>query len=209
MKDGNIKIDSSSAYVLLGASNHSDKDRAEHDYYATDPVAISMLKKTGFFRGDHTVWEPAAGGGHLVRAMENIGVDVIASDKYVHDGVELDNVCDFLDSDPVECDAIVTNPPYEYAKEFCEKALEHGPKKIAMFLKITFLECQKRQKLFEKYPPRYVAVCVNRVRCLPNGDKNGFDNKSATCYAWFIWKKDYKGKPEILWVTKNGESSGK
>ena len=51
---------------------------------------------------------------------------------------------------------IVTNPPYKYALEFVEKALsliEKG-RKVAMFLRIQFLEGQRRRKLFDKEPPK-------------------------------------------------------
>ena len=50
---------------------------------------------------------------------------------------------------------IITNPPYKYAKEFVEKALEVIPKgnKVAMFLKLQFLEGKARRKMFETSPP--------------------------------------------------------
>ena len=50
-------------YVTLGASNHSDYDRAENDYYATEPLAVDMLAQTGFFDNINSVWECASGGG--------------------------------------------------------------------------------------------------------------------------------------------------
>ena len=34
---------SKSAFVTIGASNHSKEERAEHDYYATEPKAIELL----------------------------------------------------------------------------------------------------------------------------------------------------------------------
>lgn len=41
MKDwiGNSK----STYVMLGASNHTDKERQNDDYYATDPKALKIF----------------------------------------------------------------------------------------------------------------------------------------------------------------------
>lgn len=41
MKDwtGNNK----STYVMLGASNHTDKERQNDDYYATNPHALELL----------------------------------------------------------------------------------------------------------------------------------------------------------------------
>lgn len=38
-------------FVTLGASNHTDHDRAEHDYYATEPKAIDELLKVETFNG--------------------------------------------------------------------------------------------------------------------------------------------------------------
>lgn len=29
-----------SIYSIIGASNHTDKEREENDFYATDPIAI-------------------------------------------------------------------------------------------------------------------------------------------------------------------------
>ena len=65
-------------------------------------------------------------------------------------------VADFLAIDNLEWDGnIVTNPPYKYAQEFVEKALSIIPKgkKVAMFLKLTFLEGKARRALFRSTPP--------------------------------------------------------
>ena len=62
----------------------------------------------------------------------------------------------FLAIDNLEWDGnIVTNPPYKYAQEFVEKALSIIPegKKVAMFLKLTFLEGKARRALFRSTPP--------------------------------------------------------
>jgi hypothetical protein len=56
---------------------------------------------------------------------------------------------------------IITNPPYKYAKEFVEKALEliDDSRKVAMFLKLTFLEGKARKKLFASAPPEK-NICI-------------------------------------------------
>ena len=87
---------------------------------------------------------------------------------------------------------IVTNPPYKYALEFVEHCIKLNAEVVAMFLKLTFLEGQKRQKFFEKYPPKTVAVFSKRVQVAINGDPEMFAKSSAACYAWFIWEKDFK-----------------
>lgn len=184
-----------STYVTLGASSHSLNERQEHDYYATDPRAVTPLLDIIDLTGK-TVWEPACGGGHMAIELERNGVTVIATDLY--DRGHGQGGVDFLAAQSLAAPYIVTNPPYKYAQEFVEHSIELGADKIAMFLKLTFLEGQKRRKLFNKYPPKTVAVFTKRVTCAINGID--FTQSSAACYAWFIWEKDYNGKPEIMWI---------
>lgn len=95
---------------------------------------------------------------------------------------------------------IITNPPYAFAKEFVEHSLDISMDsvKVAMLLKIQFLESKKRYELFQRYPPKKIYVFVNRVSCGKNGvfGKNG----SAVCYAWFVWEKGYTGLPQVDWI---------
>ena len=42
--------------------------------------------------------------------------------------------------------------------------------KVAMFLKLTFLESKARRELFERYPPKVVYVSSSRLQCAKNGD---------------------------------------
>ena len=96
---------------------------------------------------------------------------------------------------------IITNPPYKYAKEFAEKALKLSmdSTKIAMFLKLTFLEGKARRELFDKAPPKYVYVFSGRVTCSKNGDFSKAESR-AVAYAWFVWEKGFKGEPKIRWI---------
>lgn len=76
MKDwnGNRK----STFVCNGASNNADSERQDDDYYATEPKAIHKLCAVEKFTP--TVFEPAAGGGHMVKALEEQGYKVVACD---------------------------------------------------------------------------------------------------------------------------------
>ncbi|MCQ2609110.1 MAG: hypothetical protein MJ197_10550 [Bacteroidales bacterium] len=109
---------------------------------------------------------------------------------------------DFLKTEKNNKD-IITNPPYKYAAEFVEHALdisENGTK-VAMFLKLTFLEGKARKKLFEKYPPKVVYVSSSRLQCAKNGDfeKYGKGVGTAVAYAWYVWEKGYTGDTIIKW----------
>ena len=62
-----------------------------------------------------------------------------------------------------------------------------------MFLKIQFLESQKRWlKLFKDFPPSTIYVFVKRISCYRNDDRS--IKGSAVCYAWFVWDKEYDGE---------------
>lgn len=50
-----------SIFKTLGASNHTDKERQNEDYYATDPIAIDVLLKDGGVTFDKPIWECSCG----------------------------------------------------------------------------------------------------------------------------------------------------
>lgn len=205
MSNKDWKGNSNSIYTTLGASNHTEKERETHDYYATEPKALELLLELEKF--SLFIWEPACGEGHLSEVLANHGHKVRSSD-IVDRGYPGTEVIDFLNikhedlRDEVRCD-IITNPPYKYAKEFVEHALDISMDgtKVAMFLKVQFLEGKARRALFEKYPPKMIWVASSRLLCAKNGkfqqmrDGGG----SAVAYAWFIWEKGYTGKTTIGW----------
>lgn len=192
-----------SIFVTLGASNHSEKEREINDYYATDPhsleIFLNKLHKDGI-ELHNQIWECACGEGHLSKLLKSKGHDVFSSDL-IDRGYGLGNI-DFLKTTNIDIKSdILTNPPYKFAKEFVEKALEiqaDGYYTI-MFLKIQFLEGQGRKELFKKYPPKYIYVNSARQTCYINGDMSK-KMSSASCYCWFIWEKGFKKEPIIRWI---------
>jgi hypothetical protein len=93
---------------------------------------------------------------------------------------------------------IITNPPYRYAQEFVEKALQIIPtgNKVAMFLKVQFLEGKSRKGLFVSHPPKTVYISSSRIECGKNGV---FKNESAVAYAWYVWEKGFNGTTQLKW----------
>lgn len=182
-------------YTTLGASNHTEKERASNDFYATQPIAIDKLRETGELTCKD-IWECACGQGDLSKRLENFGHNVTSTDLidrgYGEGGV------DFLTQTEVFNGDILTNPPYKYAKNFVLKALELIPEghKVFMFLKLTFLEGKARySELFSKYPPKKIYVFSQRVLCAKNGEfkeiKDG--GVAAVAYAWYVWEKGFTG----------------
>lgn len=187
---------SRSPFTCNGASTYSKQEREKNDFYATDPKAIEML--LNFEKFDKNIWECACGTGNLSRVLKEQEYNVISTDL-IDRGYQ-DYCLDFLKFKGKWNGDIITNPPYKYAKEFVFKAMEiiSNGKKVAMFLKLTFLESFGRKELFDKYPPKYLYVSRGRLGCARNGD---FANShtSAVVYAWYIWEKGYKGEPKVRW----------
>lgn len=191
------KGNTNSVFKIIGASNHAAHERQQQDYYATEPAATEWLCRLEQFRGP--ILEPSCGEGHISRVLTQYGYTVESRD-FIDRGFGTPG-CNFLAKDNVSWEGdIITNPPYRYAKEFVEKALQIIPKgrKVAMFLKLTFLEGKARRSLFRTSPPARVWVSSSRLKCAINGEFDAVGG-SATAYAWFIWEKGYKGDPIIKW----------
>ena len=142
-----------SVFKTLGASNHTDKERQNEDYYATDPIAIDVLIRDGKVTFDKPIWECACGRGDLSDRLKDYGYDVYSTDL-VYRGYGKGGINFLTYSGTWEGD-ILTNPPYKYAKEFIEHAMEIIPKgrRVFMFLKVHMFSniCSF---LLETNPPR-------------------------------------------------------
>lgn len=115
-----------SIFKTLGASNHTDKERQNEDYYATDPIAIDVLLNEGGMKFNKDIWEPACGELHLSNRLKEYGYNVRSSDiiDRVHNG-EVE-IIDFLTyNDPWDGD-IITNPPYKCFSEDTECYTKKG-----------------------------------------------------------------------------------
>lgn len=189
---GNAK----SIYTTLGASNHTESEREANDFYATDPKAMELLLDMEQF--STKIWECACGIGHLSEVLKQRGHDVYSTDL-IDRGYGVGNI-DFLSCQDIFDGDIITNPPYKYAKEFVEHALELVPDghKVAMFLKFTFAEGKARKRLFETQPPKTVYISSSRLICAKNGDFDSISS-SAVAYAWYVWEKGYTGDTVLKW----------
>ncbi|GFI61537.1 hypothetical protein IMSAG049_00696 [Clostridiales bacterium] len=111
---------------------------------------------------------------------------------------------DFLGCNEKWSGDIITNPPYKYAIDFIKRSLEliNDGNKVAMFLKLQFLEGKKRKELFAKTPPKFLLVSSSRILCAKNAEFEYMRRSggSAVAYGWYIWEKGFKGVPQIKWI---------
>ena len=176
--------------------------RVDNDFYATNPQSLLDLLEFESF-DDGTILEPCCGQGHLSKVLTLNTTSKVYSCDLIDRGYGVGGK-DFLTDTFQNYDYVVTNPPYKYAQQFIEKALTISNKKVAMFLKIQFLEGQKRKEFLERNPLKYVYVFSKRQDPWRNGDSinpnTGKKWGSTMCFAWFVWEKGFKGEPTIKWL---------
>jgi hypothetical protein len=124
------------------------------------------------------------------------GFPVIASDIVERDDFPLHFTADFfaLTKAPAGCSTIITNPPYQRAQQFAEHALDLVPD-VYLLLRLAFLESARRTDLLE-----HRGLCAVHVfrRRLPRMHRDGWDGpraSSSICFAWFHWRRGYRGSP--------------
>jgi hypothetical protein len=182
----------------LGATNLSKAERSAFDYYGTSPQAVRSLLALEKFQNN--IWEPTAGHHNIVNELEAAGYTVRKSD--IFDYGFGDELIDFMEADNLESFAgdIIMNPPYTAAGPFVQKALElvEPGCKVAAFLRLLFLEGQKRyETIFKDNSPKTIYVFSKRQVCSKVDD---FTEPSAVAYIWCVWVKGFKGDPIIKWI---------
>lgn len=171
------------------SANNSSGKRKESDFYET-PYSLTRLF-LGAENPEGTVLEPACGGGAIVRILEEFGIVPTAYDKET----------DFM-SETGYFDWVITNPPFSNALTFIKKA-KTVSSSFAFLLPLSYLH--GKQRLDEVYSDREFPLSTVYVfsRYPLLGDELREDGKHRTgmmVYAWFVWKKGYKGCPEIKWL---------
>jgi hypothetical protein len=175
------------------------QDRPANDFYSTPPLATQALLDNEKFKGP--ILEPACGEGAITQVLLNNEYEVISSD--LHDYGYGNAPIDFLsyDSKKLSYPSIITNPPYKYAEQFLSKALELTKEregKVALLLKLQFLEGQKRKVLLENSPLKTVYVFSRRLSFTRGGTTTG--NQGMMAFAWFVWDWGYWGYPVVKWL---------
>ena len=163
------------------------------DYFPTPKWATHALIDNEKFEGD--IWECACGDGAMAKVLELTGNAVYSSDLYARPYGDAGK--DFLTTKRRAAN-IVTNPPYNSAEGFVRAGLEKADRKVALLLRLAFLEGGNRNRtIFNVTPPSRVWVFSERITFYPAGATVA--GSGTTAYAWFVWDKQAKGKTELKW----------
>ncbi len=175
---------------------HTNAERGV-DLYETPDVAVEALLRVEP-NIPKLVWEPACGRGRIVRVLGRHLHKVIASD-IVDYGQPL--VLDFLgpdgsEVDDIKTDCILTNPPFRFAQQFVETALQRAPL-VIMLLRLAFLESQRRTHILENAGLCRVHVFRKRLPMMHRDGWEGRKANSGMAFAWFVWQRGYIGAPSL------------
>lgn len=173
------------------------------DFYPTPNWVTEALLDYETFEG--SVWEPACGDGEMSKVLTTSGLYVDSSDLYDRGFGEVG--IDFLTLS-IKVDNIVTNPPYVLAEKFILHALACSERKVAMLLRLAFLESAGRfNGLFLNNAPSRVLVFSERVTMYPKDVPQ--TGGGTTAYAWMIWDKSHSGPCELGWISPGRKPKAK
>jgi hypothetical protein len=189
---------SDATYNLNGGFKPTTKRFADlngPDFFPTPRWATFALIENETFNGE--IWECACGDGSMSRVLAETGQPVRSTD--LHDRGYGTPGVNFLTAQSL-ADNIVTNPPFNCAEGFVVSGLKQAKYKLALLLRLAFLEGGNRgNTIFTNSPPSRVWVFSERITFYPSGaERRG---SGTTAYAWFVWDKQAPaGQTELKWL---------
>lgn len=180
--------------------------RADRDYYIEPEWCDDALFRAERFRGG--VLDPACGSGRIVKAALRRGLDAMGADvvrrrqrfpfTFMHR--------DFLAPTypDVDCDNIVSNPPYRDSLMFAKLALQRA-RKVALLMPLAWLTGDTRAQWIAESPLKVVYVLTPRPSMPPGfvierGEK---PEGGRLDFAWFVWSRNFDGAPSLKWLRRD------
>ncbi len=172
--------------------------RREADFYRTPDWCADIGARIATPDGTGCVLDPCAGDGALLDAVARRSVTIERL------GIELDDVrakasrsvCgDALAMPWPRCDSVLMNPPFSLWQVFTEKALDHGPSRVVVLLRLGALAGQKRTGFWRGAAESW-GITVHVLSRRPSFTGGGNDSSD---YAWvrFSRRLDQEG---VRWV---------
>jgi hypothetical protein len=172
------------------------------DFFPTPPWATRALcehvLKPRF--GDlkaFGVGEPAAGERHMSDVLAEYFGRVWCSDvfdygqtyevgSFVGQGADVIKI-------PWPTDFIVTNPPFNLALQFAERAIAAARLGVCLLLRTAWKEGVERYRFRQRHPVTLEAQFAERVPMVKG--RWDPDASSATAYCWYCWFRDRPREP--------------
>jgi len=180
-------------------------EREEDDFYPTppEPTRALLAAEMDRLRMFPQIWEAAAGDGAMVREMQAVGLNVVASDMIDRGcGATIQNFYDFKTA-PTR--ASVTNPPFAECNRdpgWVRHALENlDLEYLALLLPINWFGAMGRAALWSQYQPARVYVMRWRIDWTNQG-------ASPILNCWVVWDKAWQGETALRMLDKKDLRQG-
>lgn len=186
---------------ITGRKANTDFDFYETPKWATEKAIKAMLSDEIITKTD-CIYEPCSGAGAISDVLakygfQNIKMSDIQTADYIkgEKGVDVYNIADNV------CDVVFTNPPYDRMTKdnMLQEFLRISKGKVVLLLNIFYLASKERKAMLENSHLRHIYIHSDRVTMYPYGiekPKNG----GTKMFAWYVWDKEYNGKPTISWI---------
>jgi hypothetical protein len=190
----------SSYFGAVVGHQEGSEGRKDNDFYPTPGLAVKALSSKIVI--PKTLWEPAAGRGHMAAELRKHGHTVVASDlnDYENKVSGVLSGIDFFESFlPSGVTGILTNPPYKdkMAEKFVLKMLSHDVDFVAVFCRMQFMNSGGRyDSIFSRQPPTHVFAMAQRINCTEEAADSPYykDHIGGMLeYCWYVWA-DWKHK---------------
>jgi hypothetical protein len=152
---------------IVGATNGK---RHKNDFYSTPAECTETLLNELHIPKSWIIWECANGSGAISDRLEYHGYTVIKTDIVTGD--------DFLTTTR-NADMIITNPPFNIADKFIERAWSLAIP-FALLLKTQYFNSKKRLELFNKFTPTWIYPLTWRPDFTGQGS-------SLMDMNWVVW----------------------
>jgi hypothetical protein len=158
------------------------------------------------------VFDPACGWGRILRAAKAAGYTTVGSDVVDRRGDPHAfsqfsfTICNFLTNTPVRSVwAIVSNPPFDHVREFCERALDVATHKVAMLMPLRRLPAAG---WLQRLPLEHTWLLQPRPSMPPAswiaaGNKPGGGTPD---FCWLVFNKQSTigREPKMRWLHRDG-----
>lgn len=192
--------------MASGLSITGRKQNIAYDFYETPrwatEKAIEAMHRDGIIHYLDNFYEPCCGAGAITDVLQEYAATrIMASDIQTADYIKGEKGIDVYDIEDNVCDIVFTNPPYDRMTKdnMLHEFLRISKKKVILLLNIFYLSSKDRKEMLESSPLRHIYIHSDRVTMYPYGTEKP-KNGGTKMYAWYVWDKDYNGKPTISWI---------
>lgn len=177
-----------------------------YDFYETPKwateKAIEAMLMDGIINRYDEILEPCVGAGAITDVLSVYGFENLrASDIQTADYVKGKRGVDVYDIEDDVCEVVLTNPPYNLMTKcnMLHEFLRISKKKVILLLNIFYLSSKDRKAMLENSHLRHIYIHSDRVTMYPYGQEKP-KNGGTKMYAWYVWDKEYNGKPTLSWI---------